>query len=245
MRKPPAPAPKHPQATRTPAGHSSLVLIAAVTGGTLLTCFALCLGLAAVLSSANRTAQSTAEEETPPAEKQPQAPRPQPPRTVGFRKTAFTYRPRGEAARERRLLLWYPATGKDQPFDGRVRAALLLSPYTLPYSHGKTLGAVHTPVMLQGGTLDWGITPFLPEAYNLLSGPKYYLVLKNETHFGWTNLISLGKTTAECVKQGNARLITDYSLAFFRKHLRKEAAPLLQEQAEGLASYQFKAEPLR
>jgi hypothetical protein len=132
--------------------------------------------------------------------------------------------------------------------DARVRAALLLSPYVTPYSRAKNvknLRAIRTPVMLQGGTLDWGITPFLPPAYKPLPGPKYYLVLRNETHFGWTNLISLGKTTTDCVKRGNAKLMTDYSLAFFRKHLRKEAAPLLQGRGEGLASYQFQADPMR
>src|SRR5262249_54316904 len=96
----------------------------------------------------------------------------------------------------------------------RVRAALLLSPYTLPYSQGDNLRTVRTPVMLQGGTFDWGITPFLNDAYKPLAGPKYYLVLRNENHFGWTNLASLGKTTKECVGQGNPRLMNDYSLAF-------------------------------
>ena len=72
-------------------------------------------------------------------------------------------------------------------------AALLLSPYAMPYLRGSNLGSIKTPVMLQGGTLDLGITPLLRGVYTPLPGPKYYLVLKNETHFAWTNLISLGQ----------------------------------------------------
>jgi hypothetical protein len=126
----------------------------------------------------------------------------------------------------------------------RIRAALVLSPYSLPYLRGTNLRSIETPVMLQGGTLDFGITPFLPPVYTALQGPKYDLVLNKETHFAWTNLISVGKTTTECVKHGNAKLMTDYSRAFFNHHLRREAAPLLRTKAAGLDSYQFKAESL-
>jgi alpha-beta hydrolase superfamily lysophospholipase len=127
--------------------------------------------------------------------------------------------------------------------DGRIGAALLLSPYTLPYQNGANLPTLQMPVMLQGATLDWGITPFLKDVYNRLPGPAFYLALRNETHFAWTVLASLGKTTTDCVKQGNPKLITDYSLAFFRHHLRKTPEPLLQTKARGLDSYQFKSIP--
>jgi predicted dienelactone hydrolase len=127
--------------------------------------------------------------------------------------------------------------------DERIRAALLLSAYTLPFA--KTFDKVETPVMLQGGTHDWGITPFLPAAYDGLAGPKYFLVLKKANHFEWTNFIEGGKTTTDLVKQGNAKLITDYSIAFFNHHLGGEAAPLLEQKAEGLESYRFKAEAKR
>src|SRR5262249_40978997 len=127
--------------------------------------------------------------------------------------------------------------------DERIRAALLLSPYTMPFS--KTLDKVETPVMLQGGTHDWGITPFLRAAYDPLPGPKYYLVLKNANHFEWTNFIEGGKTTTEVIKQGNAKRITDYSIAFFNHPLGGEPAPLLEQKADGLESYLLKAEAKR
>lgn len=121
--------------------------------------------------------------------------------------------------------------------DERIRAALLLSPFATPLIDHGDLSAVTTPVMLQGGTLDWGITPFLTPLYGKLDSPRYLLVLKNETHFGWTNLVSLGTTTRACIEGGNARLITDYSIAFFDRHLRGEQSELLARPNAELQSY--------
>jgi predicted dienelactone hydrolase len=125
--------------------------------------------------------------------------------------------------------------------DERVQAALLLSPYTMPLQLNGKPAEVKAPVMLQGGTLDFGITPFLPGLYAKLAGPKHYLVLKNETHFGWTNLISLGKTTTDCVKSGNAELITNYAVAFFDQYLKGIKATILEENNARLESYEFAA----
>jgi len=121
----------------------------------------------------------------------------------------------------------------------RIKAAAVLSPYTLPYHTQGSIAEVTTPVMMQGGTLDWGITPLIPGVYKKLAGPKYYLVLKNETHLGWTNLISLGKTTTECVSAGNAELMLAYTAAFFDRHLRAaKECPLLDAQHDRLSSYE-------
>lgn len=99
--------------------------------------------------------------------------------------------------------------------DDRIKAVLLLSPCANPYIDHGDLAGITVPVMLQGATLDFGITPFLRPLYNRLTCPRYGLVLKRETHFAWTNLISLDKTTQECIASGAGRLITDYSIAFF------------------------------
>lgn len=128
--------------------------------------------------------------------------------------------------------------------DERIQAALLLSPYSTPFLTQGDVHKVTVPVMIQGGTLDWGITPFLPPIYGKLPGPKYFLVLKNETHFGWTNLISLGKTTVEAVQEGNAQLMTDYSVAFFERHLRQkqdQTTEVLQQQNPRLESFRHEA----
>lgn len=125
--------------------------------------------------------------------------------------------------------------------DDRVRAVLALSPYTLPYLTRGQLADVKVPVMLQGGTLDFGITPLLPRVYAKLAGPKYHLVLKNETHFSWTNLISLGRTTTECVQSGNAELMMDYAVGFFERHLRGSEADFLEKKNARLHSYERQA----
>ncbi len=123
--------------------------------------------------------------------------------------------------------------------DGRVRAALLMSPYAVPYLSQGDLGSVCVPVMLQGGTLDWGITPFLPSIFAKLPAPKYFLVLKGENHFGWTNLASLRKTTTEVVRGGNPELMTRYGVEFFNRHLKGAGdAALLDAPNPRLESYQ-------
>jgi predicted dienelactone hydrolase len=127
--------------------------------------------------------------------------------------------------------------------DKRVRAVLLLSPFATPFIAKDTLKGVSTPVMLQGGTLDWANTPVLSKVYEKVPSPKYFLVLKNVTHLGWTNLISLSKTTTDIVKDGNPQLMTDYSIAFFDRHLRgKKDVDLLQQENTRLESYQYKVE---
>lgn len=121
----------------------------------------------------------------------------------------------------------------------RIKAAAALSPYSLPYTKsGKdAAAAIAVPLMLQGGTLDFGITPFISPLYDKLAAPKYFLTLKNETHFGWTNLASLTKSSTEVIQQGNPQLITEYTVAFFQHHLRGQPAELLTQDNERLHSY--------
>ena len=126
--------------------------------------------------------------------------------------------------------------------DRRIRAALLLSPYILPYLDRGNLGSVDVPVMMQGATLDLGITPSLPALYEKLPSPKYLLVLKNQTHLAWLNMICRGSSTFEAVRQEpNARLIAEYGVAFFDHHLRGPGAGsgLLTRDNPALASYRF------
>ncbi len=120
----------------------------------------------------------------------------------------------------------------------RIRAALLLSPYTLPFLDGRG-GEVTVPVQLQGATLDLGITPFLPALYAQLAGPKQLLVLAGENHFSWTNLVCRGRTGAEAVAEGAPALITRFARSFFAAHLKEDAAAeaLLRRGDPALHSY--------
>jgi hypothetical protein len=101
----------------------------------------------------------------------------------------------------------------------RLRAVVLLSPFAQPYGERGDLANVSIPVMLQGGTFDIGITPFLPKIYDRLECPKCCLVLKNENHFGWTNLATLGRTTTAAAARGNTELMVQYTIDFFDQHL--------------------------
>lgn len=123
--------------------------------------------------------------------------------------------------------------------DERLKAVLVVSPYAQPFLRGEALSRVQVPVMLQGGTQDAAITPFLAPVYRKLGAPKYFATLENANHFEWTNRLSAGGTTTECVKSGNAKLITELTVAFFDRHLRgKEGATLLDAGAPGLANYE-------
>jgi predicted dienelactone hydrolase len=97
--------------------------------------------------------------------------------------------------------------------DRRIKAALLLSPYALPFLVQERLGAVQVPVMYQGAQLDLGITPSLhgeSGAYAATPGARAYVELHGGTHFEWTNLICLGHPSVlACLrKNANAWLIT-------------------------------------
>ncbi len=104
--------------------------------------------------------------------------------------------------------------------DRRVRAVVGLSPYVAPLLLRDPVNPAEVPVMLQGGTLDIGVTPDLPALYARLIAPKYLLVLRGEHHLGWTNLASLGVDARAAVRSGNPRWIVAYATAFFDQHLR-------------------------
>src|SRR6185295_15677261 len=74
-----------------------------------------------------------------------------------------------------------------------VKAVLALSPYLEPYLVHGTLGGVSAPVMYQGGTLDFGITPSLRKAggvYDATTSPKYFVDFTRAGHLAWTDLRS-------------------------------------------------------
>ena len=107
----------------------------------------------------------------------------------------------------------------------RLKAAVLYSPYVQPFNRSGDLPHVTIPVMMQGGTRDWGIMPFLLPVYQKLAGPKVLLVLKNESHLAWTSFACRGKTTTECVAQGSPELMLRYTVAFFDRYLLGQDRP--------------------
>ena len=101
--------------------------------------------------------------------------------------------------------------------DSRVKAILALSPYAAPFIYKETLKDLDAPVMYQGGTRDYGITPFINKgngAYPQSPAPKYYVEFDGAGHFAWTDLNPKYQSA-----------IIDYSRAFLDRYLKGRPFP--------------------
>ena len=118
----------------------------------------------------------------------------------------------------------------------KPRAVLAMSPYVTPFLSHNTLGGVVVPVMLQGGTVDFGITPSLTKAggaYDALQSPKYLAVFTGARHLSWGNA---GDTDI------HAAIVED-AIAFFDHYVRSlPASPALTTAGAGVASLRFESE---
>lgn len=126
--------------------------------------------------------------------------------------------------------------------DNRIKAALLFSPYLVPFAQRNLIQNVDIPIMYQGAQFDIGITPSLKGSngvYARSRAPKYYMELHSGNHFEWTNLLCLGKRTVEACLQTkkNARVIDDYGIAFLNKYLKNMAEPILTRKSSAVAGY--------
>ncbi len=126
--------------------------------------------------------------------------------------------------------------------DSRIKAALLLSPFAQPFlDTDGNLSGVKVPVMFQGGTLDIGITPHLPDVYAKVSKPKYFLVLTRASHFAWTNLSCRNTAAPACVQSGNPSVILKYGFGFLDYFVNSTSAQLnvLHATDPSLKSYVY------
>jgi pimeloyl-ACP methyl ester carboxylesterase len=116
-----------------------------------------------------------------------------------------------------------------------VRAVLALSPYTQPFLSRRALGGLSAPVMYQGGTLDFAITPALGKpdgAFDQSPEPKYFIEFARAGHLAW---IDAGRA--------KKREIVAYSLAFLDHYVRGEPAdPLLTRADPGVAIDRYATE---
>ena len=117
-----------------------------------------------------------------------------------------------------------------------VKAVLALSPYTEPFLVHGTLPGVSAPVMYQGGTLDFGITPSLRKTggvYDASPSPKYFVELAGAGHFAWTNLRA----------DAHERILT-YSLAFLDRYVRNQTpgGNVLTKAGEGISQLRYNSE---
>lgn len=116
-----------------------------------------------------------------------------------------------------------------------VKAVLALSPYTQPYLVHRTLGGLSAPVMYQGGTLDFGITPSLRReggVYDASPSPKYLVELQRAGHLAWTNIQASAHGT-----------INEYAIAFLDHYvLGAPAAPTLTQALSGVSELRYDSE---
>jgi hypothetical protein len=117
-----------------------------------------------------------------------------------------------------------------------IKAILALSPYVQPFPVHRALAGLAAPVMYQGGTLDFGITPWLGKAmgaYDLSPTPKYYVEIGRAGHLAWTDLGDVGHYS-----------IVTYSPAFLDRYLRGGAtSSLLTKATPDVATLRYAAEP--
>jgi predicted dienelactone hydrolase len=72
-----------------------------------------------------------------------------------------------------------------------TKAVIALSPYCTPYIYAKTLIKISVPVMYQGGTMDYLITPFIKRkggALDQTPAPMVFIDFAHASHFAWTDL---------------------------------------------------------
>jgi len=115
-----------------------------------------------------------------------------------------------------------------------VRAVLALSPYDQPFVANATLDGLSAPVMYQGGTLDFGITPSLKRGgYDDSPAPKYFAEFSGAGHLAWTNI----------GRQDPRADIVAYSVAFLDHYARGASPdPLLTRARPGVALYRYESE---
>jgi len=113
-----------------------------------------------------------------------------------------------------------------------VVSVLALSPYCEPFLRNGKLASIGVPVMFQGGTRDFGITPSVKKSdgcYAATSSPAYFVELSGAGHFAWTDLNTAYQD-----------LINHYTVAFFDKHLRGSTSAKPSEKISGVSDLRTK-----
>jgi dienelactone hydrolase len=115
-----------------------------------------------------------------------------------------------------------------------IKALLALSPYCEPLITNGFLGEMRLPVMYQGGTRDFGITPTIKRpdgAYSRTSSPAYFIEFDKVGHFSWTNFNH---------DERSENLISSYCIAFLDKYLKGEQSAKPDERQPGVETLAVK-----
>ena len=113
-----------------------------------------------------------------------------------------------------------------------AKAVLALSPYSQPFIVHRTLRGLSAPIMYQGGSRDFSITPGIEKvngAYDQSPSPKFLVELAGGSHFAWTNL---GMTARDP--------IVGYSVAFMNRYVKGEPGDaVLTHAASGVSAFRY------
>lgn len=112
------------------------------------------------------------------------------------------------------------------------KAVLAMSPYCDPFVKSGSLGAVAAPVMYQGGTLDFGITPSVKKpqgCFDRTASQAFFVEFSGAGHMAWTDR-----------KNDAQDLIIRYSVAFFDQFLNNKLSPELRTRAPGVSDLRWK-----
>jgi len=115
-----------------------------------------------------------------------------------------------------------------------VKAVLALSPYTMPFQENGDLQHLGVPVMYQGGTADFSITPFVKRrggAFDQTAAPVYFVDFEKANHFSWTGL-SKNADLSE--------LINHYCLAFLNKYVNGDPSAKPEVKLPGVVELEVK-----
>ncbi len=115
-----------------------------------------------------------------------------------------------------------------------VKAVVALSPYTNPFTDHGNLGQLGVPVMYQGGTKDFSITPFVKRpggAYSKTGSPVYFVEFDQFNHFTWSNFNR---------DQEKQDAIDYYCVAFLDKYVKGKTDDRLDKKLPGVVELESK-----
>ena len=128
--------------------------------------------------------------------------------------------------------------------DPRIKAALVLSAPAYPFEGSNTY--IDTPIMVIYGEYD--LPSLKPDvlrtvSYDNASPPKYYVVLKNCSHFAFSNTPCKNyDSIPECQEcDSKVQVINSYSTAFFNRYLKQDynAEEVLQKTDDMFFLYEY------
>lgn len=115
-----------------------------------------------------------------------------------------------------------------------VKAVIAMSPYCQPYLAGGNLSSLGIPVMYQGGTRDFGITPCVKKesgAFSTTGSPAYFVEFDKIGHLGWTTFNH---------DSNSQQLISHYCLAFLDRYLKGNESALINTKLAGVSDLRAK-----